>query len=84
MGAERKAAASVNKDINMANEKSGYYVWKLGGPIPTKLHECFDSAKEEAKRLAAKNPDSQFQILRVIMEVSYRTDPYVYKQFTKK
>ncbi len=40
-----------------------WLVWNPHGGVPTYKHPSFDSARKEAERLAAENPDQSFFVL---------------------
>jgi len=57
-----------------------YLVWRVGGPNPTKKHDCANEARVEAGRLAALSPGIEFHVLKLygtafveIPSVQYRT-----------
>lgn len=42
-----------------------YYVWRIGGDIPKKIHHTLDDALAEATRLAELHPRCCFKVLNV-------------------
>jgi len=43
--------------------KRYYMIHRVGGLVPNKVHDTFESANNEAKRLAASHPGAMFTIL---------------------
>jgi hypothetical protein len=55
------------EETKVVREKLGFYwVWTKLGRRPRKAHPSYKSAKQEADRLALKNPGVKFLVLKVV------------------
>ena len=52
-----------------------FYVQRIHGNQPEKLHMSFDSALTEAKRLAVKHPDATFHVIQLKVICKYNPHP---------
>lgn len=66
------------------NMDSRYYVFKLGGASPKKVHETLESARQESRRLCELNKGAVFYVMRAVESVQYRIDPYQVTNYSKK
>ena len=64
--------------------ESRYYVWCTTQGPPTLMHPNVESAREEAKRLAKMNPETDFIVLRSVEMIKYTEFPYRITSFCKK
>ena len=64
--------------------ESIYYVFNPLGNTPKVIHNTLESAREEARRLAATHPTVEFFVVRAIESIKYRTDPFVVVNYSKK
>lgn len=54
----------INEEASIVIAPTVYCVFSPDGHAPKKIHSSFESAKEEAKRLATKNPNRKFYIMK--------------------
>ena len=64
--------------------ESRYFVFKLGGASPTKIHETLESARQESRRLCELDKGATFCVMRAIESVQYRTNPYQVTNYSKR
>ncbi len=66
----------------MSNE-SFYVIWNPTDRNPMLRYETVELATTEARRLAELNPGLEFMVLRSLMGVTWRNDPWRVRQFCK-
>lgn len=82
-----KTLPQESRKLHKRKEKemeSRYFVFRLGGASPTKMHETLESARQESRRLCELNKGATFYVMRAIESVQYRTDPYQVTNYSKK
>ena len=67
----------------MENE-SMYVVWSPAMGPPKVRHPSQEQALAEARRLCELNQGHEYFVLRAVQSVTYRTDPYVTKCYSRK
>jgi hypothetical protein len=64
-------------------EESKFFVWNPLKGSARIIHNSYESAISEAKRIAGLEPDVEILVLRVVTGVKYQSKPFIYTNYKK-